>query len=152
MTGDELKQIRKVQKISRRVLAERCGLHPDTIRYWENKAQINYTGHGLKLIVEALGLPPEIYVRSHRRSKFGYFSACSRAGDGVLQHGSKVSPNNRCGARTRSGTLCQAKPAHGNRRCKFHGGMSTGPKSPKGRQKIAEAQRKRWKCKSTNQC
>jgi hypothetical protein len=27
---------------------------------------------------------------------------------------------------------------------KFHGGLSTGPKTPEGRARIAEAQRKRW--------
>ena len=31
-----------------------------------------------------------------------------------------------CGARTRRGTSCQCK-ALANGRCKFHGGMSTGP-------------------------
>ncbi len=37
-----------------------------------------------------------------------------------------------CGARTRRGTscLCKALP---NGRCKFHGGMSTGPRTPMGR-------------------
>jgi hypothetical protein len=29
-------------------------------------------------------------------------------------------------------------------RCKFHGGLSTGPKTAEGQAKIAEAQRKRW--------
>jgi ABC transporter substrate binding protein len=31
------------------------------------------------------------------------------------------------------------------RRCRFHGGMSTGPKTEAGRARIAEAQRRRWK-------
>ena len=39
----------------------------------------------------------------------------------------------RCGAkRKRDGQPCIAKPL-ANGRCKFHGGMSTGPKTPEGR-------------------
>ena len=58
----------------------------------------------------------------------------------------------RCGARTRSGGACQAPvvwdfgtgaPRHG--RCRLHGGLSTGAKTPEGRERIAEAQRRRWR-------
>ncbi|HRP04837.1 MAG TPA: HGGxSTG domain-containing protein [Opitutaceae bacterium] len=45
---------------------------------------------------------------------------------------------------TRKGTPCRAKALPGRNRCKFHGGMSTGPKTTKGRLRIAEAQRRRW--------
>jgi len=49
----------------------------------------------------------------------------------------------KCGAYARStGNPCQAK-ALTNGRCKNHGGLSTGPKTPAGRQAIAEATRKR---------
>ena len=37
-----------------------------------------------------------------------------------------------CGARTRKGTECKAKALPGKTRCKFHGGASTGPKTPEG--------------------
>ena len=37
-----------------------------------------------------------------------------------------------CGARNRRGTPCQCKALE-NGRCKFHGGMSTGPKTLEGR-------------------
>jgi hypothetical protein len=33
-----------------------------------------------------------------------------------------------CGAKTRSGQACKASPIKGKRRCKMHGGMSTGPR------------------------
>ncbi|WP_354540881.1 HGGxSTG domain-containing protein [Roseovarius sp. MBR-6] len=55
-----------------------------------------------------------------------------------------MAPPKRCGAETRKGTPCRAKPLPGKRRCKFHGGMSTGPRTPEGRERIAEAQRQRW--------
>jgi len=35
----------------------------------------------------------------------------------------------RCGAKTRKGTPCQAQ-ALANGRCKYHGGLSTGPRRP----------------------
>lgn len=39
----------------------------------------------------------------------------------------------RCGAKTkRSGKPCRMKPIEGRKRCKFHGGMSTGPKTLEG--------------------
>lgn len=50
----------------------------------------------------------------------------------------------RCGAKTRKGTRCRLLSEAGRRRCKFHGGMSTGPRTIEGRERIAEAQRKRW--------
>jgi hypothetical protein len=49
----------------------------------------------------------------------------------------------RCGAYARTtGNPCQAK-ALTNGKCKNHGGMSTGPKTPEGRQAISQATRKR---------
>ena len=50
----------------------------------------------------------------------------------------------RCGARTRKGTACRNLSESGKRCCKFHGGRSTGPRTPEGRERIAEAQRRRW--------
>jgi hypothetical protein len=44
----------------------------------------------------------------------------------------------RCGARTRAGTPC-ASPAMSNGRCRFHGGLSTGPRTPEGLQRIVRA-------------
>lgn len=54
-----------------------------------------------------------------------------------------------CGAKTRRGTACIRK-ARANGRCPNHGGLSTGPKSEAGRQRIAEAQRRRWEIWRTN--
>jgi len=44
--------------------------------------------------------------------------------------------------KTRKGTACLCEPLK-NGRCKFHGGLSTGPNTPEGRAKIAEIQRER---------
>jgi hypothetical protein len=51
----------------------------------------------------------------------------------------------RCCAKTRAGAPCIMRVVPGKRRCRFHGGMSTGPKTKAGRARIAEAQRRRWK-------
>lgn len=41
----------------------------------------------------------------------------------------------RCGARTRSGTLCKRRDIGDNGRCKLHGSMSTGPRTIEGKRK-----------------
>jgi hypothetical protein len=51
----------------------------------------------------------------------------------------------RCYAKTRAGAPCIMRVVPGKRRCRFHGGLSTGPKTKAGRARIAEAQRRRWK-------
>ena len=49
-----------------------------------------------------------------------------------------------CRAMTRKGEPCSMLSVPGRRRCKFHGGLSTGPKTAEGQARIAEAQRRRW--------
>jgi hypothetical protein len=49
-----------------------------------------------------------------------------------------------CGAKTRAGHPCQRKGTGRGGRCLNHGGGSTGPRTDEGRQRIAEAQRRRW--------
>lgn len=70
----------------------------------------------------------------------------ARARGGVLvgfDHPARAHPVF-CGARTRKGMPCKAKALPGKTRCRFHGGLSTGPKTSEGRERIAKAQRKRW--------
>ena len=43
-----------------------------------------------------------------------------------------------CGAITRAGTPCKLTGIYLSGRCKYHGGLSTGPKTPDGRAKCAE--------------
>ena len=38
-----------------------------------------------------------------------------------------------CLAKTRSGALCQKHPIAGRTRCRLHGGLSTGPRTPEGK-------------------
>ena len=69
----------------------------------------------------------------------GTFRPPTRARYGVL-----VSWQQDCGAMTRKGKPCRARAMPGKKRCKYHGGASTGPKTAEGRKRIAEAQRRRW--------
>ncbi|MBK5966173.1 hypothetical protein CCR95_19325 [Thiocystis minor] len=39
-----------------------------------------------------------------------------------------------CGAQTRKGTSCKQTAIYSNGRCKYHGGLSTGPVTPEGRE------------------
>lgn len=52
-----------------------------------------------------------------------------------------------CNARTKSGHPCRALGL-ANGRCKWHGGMSTGPKTPEGKAAVAQNFRARRKLKN----
>ena len=59
-------------------------------------------------------------------------------------------PTQTCGARTSRknagrGRPCKMTRVGANGRCKFHGGHSTGPRTKEGRNRIARAQRERWR-------
>lgn len=61
----------------------------------------------------------------------------------TILKGCRMRQKIKCGAYARStGNPCQAK-ALANGRCKNHGGLSTGPKTPKGLKAIAQATRQR---------
>ena len=59
-----------------------------------------------------------------------------------------------CGAKTRRGTACQRVSEARNGRCRLHGGFSTGPRTPEGRQRVAEAvsirMRQTWAARKAN--
>jgi hypothetical protein len=46
----------------------------------------------------------------------------------------------RCSARTRGGTPCRSPAMKNRRRCRLHGGLSTGPKTAEGLARIRAAQ------------
>ena len=68
-------------------------------------------------------------------------SATPQQGRGWLKNGNQpgdISKAARCGAKTRRGTRCQC-PAMANGRCRLHGGLSTGPKTAEGIERIRRA-------------
>ncbi len=52
-----------------------------------------------------------------------------------------------CGAKTRVGAPCKMRVVEGKKRCRLHGGLSTGPKTLEGRARIAQSNRSRTKSK-----
>ena len=42
-----------------------------------------------------------------------------------------------CGAKTRKGTPCKRRDVYASGRCPKHGGLSTGPRTPEGKAKVA---------------
>jgi len=59
----------------------------------------------------------------------------------------RMSRRERCGAKSkRTGKPCQ-QWAMPNGRCRLHGGLSTGPRTPEGRERIREAMRRYWRRK-----
>jgi hypothetical protein len=77
----------------------------------------------------------------------GLGARCKRMAEfGLAGDGSPLRRKDRprCGARTRQGAPCLVRVEPGKRRCRFHGGLSTGPRTAKGKARIAAAQRRRW--------
>ena len=55
-------------------------------------------------------------------------------------HGGDFPPECRdmtCGAKTRAGTPCKRRDIYRSGRCKLHGGLSSGPKTAKGKRRSA---------------
>lgn len=46
-----------------------------------------------------------------------------------------------CGARKKTGERCRCKALHRGDKCKFHGGLSTGAKTPEGKERALAALR-----------
>ena len=141
ITGEMLKALRQENGLSRPKLAALADVHPMTVRYWERKESVDVRGWGPKRLLEAMGVPiPE------RIGGGNFRTPNARARHGVLVTTPQNLSKRRvvCGAKTRNGTPCKCKSIPGKMRCKFHGGLSTGPKTEEGRARIAEAQRRRW--------
>ena len=51
----------------------------------------------------------------------------------------------KCSAKTRRGTACQKPPIRGKKRCRLHGGASTGPRTEQGKARVAAAHFKHGK-------
>jgi hypothetical protein len=72
--------------------------------------------------------------------------------DGICEtwHDAKMQADaqTRCNAKTRKGEPCQARGLGNGGRCRFHGGASTGPKTPEGKARSLAAAREgyvRWR-------
>lgn len=157
LTGPDLKALRRKAGINQSEMAAMIGTSRHTISYWEIKrtpfrrCDLRW-GKPAKML-KALGV------------ELPDFSRITRArGDGVLgwrdwqqealdremarlrlKVEAKLARRRvKCGAKTRKGHPCRLLSEPGKHRCKFHGGMSTVPRTPEGKARISEAQRRRW--------
>lgn len=152
--GAELAARRKAAGLTQRQLAAKAEVGRTAVQYWEAAPHLDPRGWAVRRMAEALGWAvwPANETTTHPR------------GDGVLSLSERMEAlaaaqlaafkdreaqraarrRVRCGARTRKGTPCRNKSEPGKRRCKFHGGLSTGARTPEGIDRIREAQRRRW--------
>jgi DNA-binding transcriptional regulator YiaG len=128
-SAQDLRLLRKAAKLTQAQLAEAAGFSADTVKYWEAaKGRADgVAAKALRQALEARGFE----VPKHR--------------DAPYTPPPPPHPPATCGAKTRTGAPCQCRPLPCSRRCKFHGGLSTGPKTQAGRDRIAAAQRARHK-------
>ncbi|MFD0981141.1 HGGxSTG domain-containing protein, partial [Tropicimonas aquimaris] len=149
MTGADLKEARREMHWSQRELARRAEIDRTTVQYWESKAEVDPRSWAMSRIAKAFGWRD--FRTPIARTRHGvldretdtdfikrFFSGSTRATLLRIANRRVI-----CGARTRKGTQCRAKSEPGKKRCRLHGGLSTGPKTEEGRQRIAEAQRRR---------
>ena len=158
MTGAELRAHRKAAGLTQQSLAKLAGIGRDAVSYWECKASIDLRGWAVRRMLTALGVAPDAgflhqnarargWGLSSFREKLAKLDADAEVRLALWHDRKRAHEAKRrvvCGAKTRKGNPCRNKSESGKRRCKFHGGMSTGPKTEEGRARISEAQRARW--------
>lgn len=172
VTGAQIRAGRALIGWSARDLAKACGLHRNSILYWEAAEGIP-TGYAypyacrkidgvfeaaeIKLIaspapgVRLCRKPNNYAIRAPVRPRHGVKDMASLVlkpvDDCLKQQGESGPPIFRgrrlCGAQTRRGLPCQRK-ALPNGRCRNHGGLSTGARTEAGRARVGAAQRARW--------
>ncbi len=155
MTGAELRAHRQAAGLTQIELALRAHVSRHTVQYWERKPFIKPWEATPKRFGDIMGL--RYFQANHARTRargltwlqqmdakieadIAAIIADSRAREAARLAKQRII----CGARTRKGGSCLNKSERGKRRCKFHGGKSTGPKTAEGKTHIAEAQRLRW--------
>ncbi len=115
----DIRNARKALGWTQATLGAKSGFNRGTVLYWEKKS----------------GLISGVAVDR-------FVTVLSEAGQ--VMDKKPLEPPKRCSAKTRKGSPCQCKPLPGKARCKFHGGLSTGPKTKEGIERIRQAQLARW--------
>ncbi|AXI43508.1 hypothetical protein C1J02_17435 [Sulfitobacter sp. SK011] len=172
MAGAELKAIRRKSGYSQTQMGQMIECSRHAVSYWECQGTISTRRlrYGVpKRMGEVLGFTVLPYFHAPHARGDGVLlpnrlTSTRTRGDGVLEWTDaeqsaldrEVARLNEkaaiaaaryrqlCGSNTRKGNPCRNMSEPGRRRCKFHGGRSTGPKTPEGKARIADAQKARW--------
>lgn len=152
--GAELAARRKAARLTQRQLAAKAEVGRTAVQYWEAAPHLDPHGWAVSRMAEALGWYLARFSRTDTRPRgeglLDLSPAMQAWADARLaafreREAAKAARLQvSCGAKTRKGTPCRNKSEPGRRRCKFHGGRSTGARTPEGIERIREAQRRRW--------
>ena len=127
-TGPDLHDRRvKFFEASLREVAEAARVAPSTVRRWEMQSKLPRCPTGaLRNILAVLSVR---LFQKHKHKFEGPHEGNAHSPPGFVV----------CGAMTRGRTPCKRAPVPGRGRCRLHGGLSTGPKTPEGRERCAQA-------------
>ncbi len=155
-SGLELASRRRRAGLTQKQLAKRAGVSRFTVSYWEALPGLDPDGWAVRRMAEALGWEmasyrykirifadrdtPDCFAIIDNTAALQAVVSAGRAKSAARAAHRRV----RCRAKTRKGTPCANWSEPGRRRCKFHGGKSTGAKTPKGRERLRDANRRRW--------
>ena len=161
--GKDLARARKAVGLSQTALARKAGIGRHAVSYWKCKPKMNRRGWAVARLAEAEPMIAALlsapdghavqYAQARGRGLTTYEQTQARIDAEVellvlawRQHEALRAAPRRipCKAKTRKGTPCRNNSEPGKKRCRFHGGKSTGPKTVEGRERIAETQRQRW--------
>lgn len=149
-SGDWLKSLRKSAGLSQAQLAAKAGIGREAVSYWERTPAVDLRGWAPKRMLHALGEDPLRHFRTSTRAReYGVLQPTEWERRQLAAHEARIAAQNArrrvpCGAKTRKGQPCRNLSEPGRRRCKFHGGMSSGPRTEAGKARISLAQKKRW--------
>lgn len=144
VTGRDLAAQRRSKGMTQAELATAAGIGRHAVGYWEGKRQVDGSAWAVKRMAAVLG-PLEPAPVPSAQERLAQLAGGIPLGVSIVNRVRTITPRRpACGAKTRKGTPCTWKAEPGKGRCKLHGGRSTGAKTPEGRERIAEAQRRRW--------
>lgn len=153
-TGRDLAALRHRTGLSQTALGKRVDIGRHAVSYWETKAVVDLHAFAVRQMAEVLPIPdppayrftapdrPHLLAAMYAAQEAAFVAQVARLKARIDAAAAKRRVI--CGAKTRKGTPCRAKSEPGKRRCKFHGGKSTGARTPEGRQRLSEAAHRRW--------
>lgn len=138
-TGKDIRAFRKQAGWTQQELATRSGFARGAVSHWENRTgPIN--GVAVSRFAQALkdlGYPIQPYGTRKIITVHNVMTP-------IIEVHPLRPDDKRCKALNRKGERCKAKAINGRGVCRNHGGLSTGPKSEAGKERIRQAQIKRW--------